>query len=284
MTAAGIRRVVAGVSPFDARPEVLAWAAAEAEARHAALELVSACPARQAGDVVGAAVVRLAAARRSVALRHPGVEVRSRTAIGPAEHVLRAAADGADLLVVGADDHSPFVEAITGSVPGGLLTTSPCAMVVVPKDAAPAGPAAPVLVGVDTAETSRAALNYAFATAARTGRDLHVVLCWTAPRERAERVAERAREHRALSISLAGYGERYPDVAAAELVVDDDPVVELTRRARRAALLVLGSRGRGRLASMAFGSVSRTLIRSSRCPVAVIRPGLVPAAGQLDPA
>jgi len=263
------RRVVAGISPFDARPELLAWAAAEAAARHAALELVSACPPRAGAEVVDAARASLAEAGRSV----PGVEVRTRTVIGPAEHVLRAAADGADLLVVGADDHSPFVEAITGSVPGGLLTTSPCPMVVVPKDAVPAGPAAPVLVGVDTAENSGAALNYAFATAARSGRELHVVLCWTAPRE-----------HRALAISLAGYGERYPDVAAAELVVDDDPVIELTRRARRAALLVLGSRGRGRLASMAFGSVSRTLIRSTRCPVAVIRPDLVPAAGQLDPA
>ena len=273
------RRVVAGVSPFDARPELLAWAAAEAGARHAALELVSACPPRAGAEVVDAVRTSLAEAGRSVS----GVEVRTRTVIGPAEHVLRAAADGADLLVVGADDHSPFVEAITGSVPGGLLTTSPCPLVVVPKDAAPVGPAAPVLVGVDTAEASRAALNYAFAAAARSGRDLHVVLCWTAPRERAERVLERAREHRALAISLAGYGERYPGVAVAELVVDDDPVTELTRRARRAALLVLGSRGRGRLASMAFGSVSRTLIRSSRCPVAVIRPDLVPA-GQLDPA
>lgn len=268
------RRVVAGVSPFDLRPELLAWAAAEAAARRAALELVSACPPRAAAEVVAAVRASLAEAGRSVS----GVQVLARTVIGPAEHVLRAAADGAGLLVVGADDHSPFVEAITGSVPGGLLTTSPCPMVVVPKDAVPPGPTAPVLVGVDTAETSRAALDYAFATAARSGRDLHVVLCWTAPRER----AERSGEHRALAISLAGYGERCPDVVVAELVVDDDPVIELTRRARHAALLVLGSRGRGRLASMAFGSVSRTLIRSSRCPVAVIRPDLVPAASQLD--
>ena len=38
-------------------------------------------------------------------------------------------------------------------------------------------------------------------------------------------------------------------------LLDGDPIEELGRRSRRAALLVLGSRGRGRLASMAFGSV-----------------------------
>jgi nucleotide-binding universal stress UspA family protein len=271
-------RVVAGIAPLSPRPEVVAWAAAEAQARRAVLELVSVCPPRQADSACAAASECLHEASRRLAATCSEVEAVTRVIVGQPEHVLRAEATGADLLVVGADDHSPFVEAITGSVPGGLLTTAPCPMVVVPKDAVPAEHTAPILVGVDTADTSRAALEYGFAAADRSGRELHALLCWTAPRDRAERQAERDREHRALAVALAGYTERYPDVAVTEFLVDDDPVTELTRRARRAALLVLGSRGRGRLASMAFGSVSRTLIRSSRCPVTVARSEPTPAA------
>jgi nucleotide-binding universal stress UspA family protein len=54
--------------------------------------------------------------------------------------------------------------------------------------------------------------------------------------------------------------------------VADDPRHALVAASRHAALLVLGSRGRGRLASNLFGSVSRDLIRRSHCPVVIARP------------
>jgi nucleotide-binding universal stress UspA family protein len=41
-----------------------------------------------------------------------------------------------------------------------------------------------------------------------------------------------------------------------------------------ADLLVVGSRGRGALQSAVFGSVSRSLVTSARCPVVVVPPGL----------
>jgi nucleotide-binding universal stress UspA family protein len=257
--------VVAGVSPLAPRPETVAWAAGEAMARGAVLEVVSACPDRTPGDLDAARE----ALRQAVALaeeRAPGVEVVTRVISGAPEPVLRAEATGAGLLVVGADDQGPLLEAITGSVPGGLLSTAPCPLVVVPKDAAPPGDAAPILVGVDCAESSRAVLDHAFSVAERSGRDLHVVHCWTAPRD--------PEEHRAIASCLAGYVEAYPSVVATDVEVEEDPVTELARRSRQAALLVLGSRGRGRLASMAFGSVSRTLIRRCRCPVVVLRADL----------
>lgn len=266
-------RVVAGVSPFGPRPELVSWAAGEAASRGATLELVTATPARAETDP-GSPVARAALtwAATLAAQCQPGLAVVTGVVPGPPEQALRAAAAGADLLVVGADDQSAFVEAITGSVPGALLISAPCPMVVVPKDAEPADDAAPVLVGVDTAEGSWPALEYAFAAAARSGRTLSAVLCATTPRDR----DEHAERQHALSDALAWFTERYPGVPATDHIVDVDPTEELTRRSRRAALLVLGSRGRGRLASMAFGSVSRTLIRRGHCPVAVLGPG-VPA-------
>ncbi len=254
--------VVAGVSPLRPRPELVTWAAAEAWQRRAILELVT----------VGAAPPSSAA---SWATDHQlGLTVITKTVTGPVEQALSTAAIGADVLVIGASSQSPFTEAITGSIPGALLTTAPSPVVVVPGNAQPGDETAPIVVGVDAAETSRLALEYGFATAVRSGRSLVALHCWAAPRDRSERVAERTEHLRALTIALGGFAERYPDVPVTELLVDGDPIQELARRSHQAALLVLGSRGRGRLTSLAFGSVSRTLIRSSSCPVAVLGPGL----------
>jgi nucleotide-binding universal stress UspA family protein len=250
--------VVAGVSPVRPRPELVAWAAAEAWQRGATLELVT------VGDTVPDVVVE----------DRPELAVVAKVVGGRAEQALSDAALGADLLVIGASSQSPFTEAITGSVPGALLTAAPCPVVVVPKDLQPVPDTAPIVVGVDAAETSRLALEYGFATAARAGRPLVALYCWAAPRARTERVAERAEHVRALTIALGGFAERYPDVPVTELLIDNDPVEELARRSYQAALLVLGSRGRGPLTSLAFGSVSRILIRSSHSPVAVLGPGL----------
>ena len=254
--------VVACVSPARPRSELVAWAAAEAWQRGATLELVT------AGTAAPTSAARLASEHR------PGLAVATTIVDGPAAPALSTAATSADLLVIGASSQSAFAEAITGSIPGALLTTAPCPVVVVPKNSRPAVPTAPVVVGVDAAPHSQLALEYGFATAARSGRPLAALYCWTAPRDRSERVAERTEHLRALTIALAGFAERYPDVPVTELLVDGDPIQELTRRSEQAALLVLGSRGHGPLTSLAFGSVSRTLIRSSHCPVAVLGPGL----------
>jgi nucleotide-binding universal stress UspA family protein len=72
--------------------------------------------------------------------------------------------------------------------------------------------------------------------------------------------------------ALIGFRELYPDVVVTDEILRGDPRYVLTNISRGAALLVLGTRGRGRLASSLFGSVSRHLIRHSGCPVVVARP------------
>ncbi|MDQ3788028.1 MAG: universal stress protein, partial [Actinomycetota bacterium] len=107
----------------------------------------------------------------------PALVVRTAFAAGPPGAVLRAAAEDADLLVVGADDASPFTEAIVGSVPGDLLTTAPCPLAVVPRREWTTPASAPVVVAVDDQGTSTAALAYAFAAASRSGRPLTLLRC-----------------------------------------------------------------------------------------------------------
>lgn len=261
--------VLAGVTSIGA-VSVVRWAAAEATARHTRLSLVTARPAGAAADRYlpnEVAAEHRAEAQRllaelaaEVTAEWPGLAVRTELVAGPPAAVLRAAAADADLLVIGADDASPFMEAISGSVPGELLTTTPCPLVVVPRRGWPAPASAPVVAAFDESVTSQAALAYAFAAASRSGRSLTVLHC--VPSGRAPADPGRG---------LIGFGGLYPDVAFAVEVTEDEPKDALVRTSRLAALLVLGSRGRGRLASGLFGSVSRDVIRRSACPVVIAR-------------
>jgi nucleotide-binding universal stress UspA family protein len=129
------------------------------------------------------------------------------------------------------------------------------------------------VVALDEIGTAQSALAFAFAVAYRTGRALSVLRCVPAgDTDRAED-AEQAR-------TIAAFAELHPDVPVTTVVTAGDPTDVLVTASRTAALLVLGSRGRGRLASSLFGSVSRALIRRSGCPVVVARTRPEPLAAR----
>ena len=268
------RRVVVGVSGEDSRGAVR-WAAGEAQARHDELCLVTALPTSSAAghecpDEVARtrradAVRLLTDLKREVSSARPDLVVVTDVATGSPAAVLRDATDEADLPVVGADEASPFVEAITGSVPGDLLTTSRCPLAVVPGRTRTEPPAsAGVVVALDESVTAQAALAYGYVAAARSGTSLTILHCVATGHVGEAAALAQAR-------LLIAYGELYPDVDVTIDVVPGDPRDALVTASRRASLLVLGSRGRGPLASGLFGSVSRDLIRRSGCPVVIAR-------------
>jgi nucleotide-binding universal stress UspA family protein len=264
------RRVVTGVSAVEDWP-LVRWAAAEASARRVELRLVT---ARPAGTEASARLLLadLAAGARA---SWPGLAVTTAQVTGPPAAVLRAAAEGACLLAVGADDAGPFMEAISGSLTGELMTTTPCPLGVLPRREWTTPASAPVVVGLDEPAVSYAALAYAFAAASRAERALTVMLC-------APSGADDPAAWTAATGALMGFGELFPDVPTRIEDAADDPETRLAKASRHAALLVLGSRGR--LAPDLFGSLSRKLIRRSRCPVVIARgeqrttPRPVPAA------
>ena len=146
-------------------------------------------------------------------------------------------------------------------------------------DAAPS-PAAeplPVVVGVDGTLLSEAALAFAFDAASARRAPLVVVHTWLdglADPEMAPLVDWRGLaedEEIALAERLAGWGEKYPDVAVERVVVEGRATQVLRDRTQHAQLLVVGSHGHGEFAGFVLGSVSSALVHGAGCPVAVVR-------------
>lgn len=279
--------VVVGVDGSVRATQAARWAAAEAERRGLSLRLVSAV----GGDVavvphpelaqryeevlVERAREALDASAAAVARDMPGVRVETVLMAGHPVAVLREQARDALLVVIGDRGWSKVEGLIAGSVSVALATHAECPVVVV--RGADRSASAPVVVGVDGSETSEAAVAFAYEAAATRRVGLVAVHVWSdlfadpllVPLTDTAAMNDEGR--RILAERLAGWAEKYPDVAVERVVVRDRPAHALLAQADRGQLVVVGSRGRGELAGLVLGSVSNTLLHRSPCPVAVAR-------------
>jgi nucleotide-binding universal stress UspA family protein len=211
------------------------------------------------------------------------VDVRVLAAEGRPVPVLLAAAEGADLLVVGSRGRGDVRSALLGSVALHCVSHAPCPVIVVHGDASASQPPR-VVVGVDGSETSRAVLVAGLDEAARSGSDVEVVACyvladyWTDYGTALTPTGEQIRDDLLRQVEELVRGvvdERAEDPAvpavrihAAEGAAGD----VLVDRSRDAALLVVGSRGRGALRGLLLGSVSLHCAVHAAGPVRVVRP------------
>ncbi|MBT2231384.1 universal stress protein [Nonomuraea sp. NEAU-A123] len=128
------------VAAVDGAPEsrrgVLDFAFAEAELRGARLRVVHAWSGFEPADSMesadkrgGRLVLREALAGHREA--HPGVDVIEEAVRGHPVEVLRQAAEGADLLVVGSHGYGTFAGLVMGSVSQAMVHHSPCPLAVI---------------------------------------------------------------------------------------------------------------------------------------------------------
>jgi nucleotide-binding universal stress UspA family protein len=122
-----------------------------------------------------------------------------------------------------------------------------------------------IVVGVDGSESSDRALRWAIQQSVLEHRPLtvvHAILAATAPDLDAVIAAARTTvEHVAPELEV----QHVREVA--------DPRSVLLELSKDAAMIVVGSRGRGQLRSLLLGSVSVAVVRYAHCPVVVVRPG-----------
>lgn len=142
-----------------------------------------------------------------------------------------------------------------------------------------------VVVGTDGSQTADRAVVWAAEQARAEGRDLTIVhavpamgtpsMFWmdtagidsnqardAITAEAEQLLAEAAR----MALAAA------PGIEVRGVVAEMDPRDALLDLAPAAAMLVVGSRGRGPVASLLLGSVAHALSRDARCPVVVVRP------------
>ena len=184
------------------------------------------------------------------------------------------AGDAADLIVVGARGTGGFQGLLLGSVSERLaqLANRPVAVV---RAMAPVRSGL-VVVGIDGSEHSREALRWGAAEARARDADLTVVHASRLPTIAVPRATSRdpelqrsADDGRAL-LDAALADEGLDGVRVHGYLTDGSPARVLLEHAASAGVLVVGSRGLGRVAGALLGSVSRQLLHHAPCPVVVI--------------
>jgi nucleotide-binding universal stress UspA family protein len=166
------------------------------------------------------------------------------------------------MIVVGRRGRGGIHRALLGSVSSGVLHHAHCPVAVVHHHVSADPPsAAPVVVGVDGSAACESAIAIAFDEASRRGVEV---------------LAVHGFDHAGTSMAgallgqrLAGWQERYPDVAVHRVITRDHPADALLDQSSRGQLVVVGSRGRGGLAGKMLGSVSAAVVQSCRIPVIV---------------
>jgi len=206
----------------------------------------------------------------------PGPEIEREVLVGgTVRGALRLETRRAGLLVLASRGRGGFAGLRLGSVVLGVASGAECPVVAVRPTSDPDGP---VVLGVDGTTDTEPAVGVAFEEAARRKAPLVAVHAWIDavldpfliphvdwPGVRDEQV-------KAVADRLAGWAEAHPEVAVEIVVVPDAAARELVARSAGAALVVVGSRGRGRSAKALLGSVSQVVLQHAECPVALVPP------------
>jgi nucleotide-binding universal stress UspA family protein len=273
--------IVVGVDGSADSDRAVDWAAATAVRYHAPLHLVCAIradyelPLRNwdersfAEGVISEARARV---KRAITVTSELIEA-------PAVPALITAGKNALMTVVGSRGHGALSGLLLGSVSQHMSRHASCPVVVVREPANPK--ARRLVVGVDGSPSCEKAIGFALDLASRNKAPLVALHGWH-DRTEAEGVgmAYPAMAHvgeridagkRLISEALAGLAEKYPDVAVTSEAIPVHPTRALADASQQAALLVVGSRGRGEFAGLMLGSVSQSVLHQAHCPVAVVR-------------
>jgi nucleotide-binding universal stress UspA family protein len=131
-----------------------------------------------------------------------------------------------------------------------------------------------VVVGVDGSPHSEAALRWALVDAEKHQGEVTAVFAWQVPfssfpglydREALEKASKK------FLIDKVSEVAPKPTVPLLPLAAEGEAAESLIAAAKDADLLVLGTRGRSRVAGLLLGSVSQICAAAAECPVVLVK-------------
>ncbi|MEU8754652.1 universal stress protein [Streptomyces chartreusis] len=138
----------------------------------------------------------------------------------------------------------------------------------------------PITAGVDGSEESLAGLAWAAREAVRRGVPLRLVHAWRFQPHDAIDAGEDTQAQwvrDGLAEVARGVAERHPGLEVTTDVVEGSPAETLIAAASESEMLVLGSRGHGRVVGFLLGSVGQQVISGATRPVVLVRAGDEPS-------
>lgn len=273
-------RIVVGTDGSRRADRAVDWAAGRAAALGLPLLIVHVVPGRPTPSTPLTAVTasfeegfheealeRLERVVRRAHELHDDLDVTGEIVEGNAAHVLAQASKEAALVVVGARGESaPVTVRLLGGVCDQVTAYASGPIAVIP-DEEHACPDGPVVLGVDESPEARAAMWFAFETAAARGVPVVAIHAWQ-DRDSREIVA---RVTDIVDGMLTEARAEYPEVPVEVRVIHGKPHHELVQASKEAGLVVVGSRGIGGFTGLLLGSTSKRVLRDSHCPVVVTR-------------
>jgi len=177
----------------------------------------------------------------------------------PAESILeRAEDDAAALIVIGTHNRGLLASAALGSVSTAVVGRAEQPVILVPQEVVPPWTQqASIVAALDDTALAESSLEAAARIARRAGLSLVAVHVHAGPAE-----AARLRQLRGIA-----------ELGGAEFVArEGDTATELlaVARARRAAMIAVGTRGLGRVRTALLGSTTRALLESGTVPLLVV--------------
>jgi nucleotide-binding universal stress UspA family protein len=238
-----VARIAVGLDA-SAPGAVTEWAAGEAAARRAAMDVV--------------------------AFGIDGCADADQTA--PTSALLTYASRAELVIVGGSGDFGP-TRWLQMCVPSISSRRSTCPIVVVRGTARQ--PLRRIVVGIDAAGDDDAQLDWAADEAARHAAELVIVHGWQRKTGAAHSIRSnqlaRSDADSVVALAVRRCGERIRCHVTGE-VMEGEPVTVLANAAATADLLVMGSRGRSGYRTLVFGSVTLLMVERAPCPVALIPP------------
>ncbi|WP_297372489.1 universal stress protein [Cryobacterium sp.] len=282
--------MIVAVDGGPASRAALDWALARARSAPLPLELTTVVelgwspPGGPVDDFQPAYERALADAAAYAERSFPGVKTTSVVRRGaPVDELVRASAD-AELLVIGTNKTGPLVGAVYGTLPLRVAAHAGCPVAVIPAGWTAGGDM--VVVGVEDDLTVDAPLAVAAAEAAALGLPLTLVHAWSIPATLGvdfgatvpfDALIEAHSE--ILEHATAKVRSSHPAITATGQLIQGAAAPALVAEAASAAVLVVGTHGRGAVAGLILGSVSHDVLLNMPCPIIIV-PRLPRPAGR----